>query len=278
MYSWRKCAGSAFIIFLSMVTGCALSSGGDEDTNPPAETVKIIFIHHSCGSNWLATGNGGLGAALNRNNYYVNETDYEWDAEPDDNLGDHTDTTAWPSWFNDTKMPYVYQNDFHAAYSDNTMADPGGENSIIMFKSCFPNSEVGGSINDEKAIYSSLLPYFGAHTDKMFVLVVPPPERDIDSAPLTRQLANWLSDYDNGWLGAYSGGNVFVFDFYNVLTGPANHHWVTGGDIKHIVAPSSGNELYYPSNDNHPSAAGNRKATAEFVPLLNAYYHKWRGE
>ncbi len=267
-----------FVVFLFILWGCSLSSPGNEDTTPPAETVKLLFIHHSCGGNWLADGNGGLGAALNRNNYYVSETNYEWDAEPNDNLGDHTDTSDWPSWFNATKMPFVYMNNAHYAYNGNTVADPGGENSIIMFKSCFPNSEVGDSINDEKAIYNSLLPYFGVHTDKMFVLVVPPPERDIASAPLTRQLANWLADYDNGWLRGYGGGNVFVFDFYNVLTGPDNHHSVVNGNIRHIVAPSSGNELYYPSNDDHPSAAGNRKATAEFVPLLNAYYHKWRGD
>ena len=42
---------------------------------------KIMFIHHSCGSNWLANGNGNLGAALNANNYYVTESDYGWDAE-----------------------------------------------------------------------------------------------------------------------------------------------------------------------------------------------------
>ncbi len=275
MYSGRKCAGSAFIIFLAMVTGCALSSSGNEDTSPPVETMKIVFIHHSCGSNWLASG--GLGSALNKNNYYVTETFYEWDAEPDDNLGNRTDTEDWPDWFNDTKMPYVYTNNAHYAYNDNTMADPGGENSIIMFKSCFPNSEVSDSINDEQDIYNSLLPYFGAHIDKMFVLIVPPPEIDIDSAPLTRQLANWLSDYDNGWLREYYGGNVFVFDFYNVLTGPDNHHWVSNGTIRHIVSPSSGDELYYPSGDDHPSVEGNRKATAEYLPLLNAYYHKWRG-
>ena len=29
----------------------------------------LILIHHSCGENWLADGNGGLGLALRDNNY-----------------------------------------------------------------------------------------------------------------------------------------------------------------------------------------------------------------
>jgi len=128
------------------------------DTTPPATPVKLVFIHHSCGDNWLENGNGNLGTALNSNNYYVTETNYGWDAEPGDNLGSSTDTSDWPLWFNGTKMPYVYANNFHYAYT-NTITDPGGENEIIMFKSCYPNSEVGESIDDEKAIYNNLLSY-----------------------------------------------------------------------------------------------------------------------
>ncbi|RLB76148.1 MAG: hypothetical protein DRH24_18390 [Deltaproteobacteria bacterium] len=28
------------------------------DVTPPASPVKLIFIHHSCGENWLAWGEG----------------------------------------------------------------------------------------------------------------------------------------------------------------------------------------------------------------------------
>ena len=28
---------------------------GVDDASPPAQTVKLIFIHHSCGENWLPT-------------------------------------------------------------------------------------------------------------------------------------------------------------------------------------------------------------------------------
>ncbi len=251
------------------------------DVTPPADTVKITFIHHSTGSAWISTSSGGLGTALNANNYFVTECDYGWDAESGDNLGDRTDTGDWPEWFTDTKMPYVYDNDAHFDYT-NTISDPGGENEIIMFKSCYPNSEVGGSIDDEKQLYLDLLNYFELHQDKMFVLIVPPPEIVINSASLTRELANWLTDYENGWLASYDYYNVHVFDYYNVLTDPNNHHRVEANDVIHTVSgspvdPAHPNELYYYTGTNdHPTSAGHQKATAEYVPLLNACYHIWQ--
>jgi hypothetical protein len=45
-----------------------------DNPNPPTATVKLIFIHHSCGENWLADDNGGLGTALRDNNYFVSDT------------------------------------------------------------------------------------------------------------------------------------------------------------------------------------------------------------
>jgi hypothetical protein len=89
----------------------------------------------------------------------VTETYYDWDAEPNDNVGDSIDTDDWSIWFTSTKMPFVYDNNSHYLHT-NTITDPVGENIILMFKSCFPNSEVGSSIEDEKALYNDLLPYF----------------------------------------------------------------------------------------------------------------------
>jgi hypothetical protein len=77
-------------------------------------------------------------------------------------------------------------------------------------------------------------------------------------------------------LAGYKGKNVAVFDFYNVLTDPNNHHRFNKGAIEYITNRGR-NTLYYPTNgDDHPSPAGNRKATGEFVSLLNVYYHRWQ--
>ena len=62
---------------------------------PPAKPVKLIFIHHSTGGNWLADIGehnfaGGLGQALQENNYFVSATNYDWMVNGDD-IGSRTD-------------------------------------------------------------------------------------------------------------------------------------------------------------------------------------------
>jgi len=69
--------------------------------DPPAAPVKLIFIHHSTGGNWLADPNndqpyGGLGQTLMGNNYFVSATNYGWGP---DGIGDRTDIPNWPEWF-----------------------------------------------------------------------------------------------------------------------------------------------------------------------------------
>jgi len=242
----------------------------------PATPVRLLFIHHSCGQNWLADGNGGLGIALNDNNYYVCDTNYGWDAASEDNLGDSTNTENWPDWFNNTKMPYVYATTSHETWTGNDIAQPAGENEIIMFKSCYPLSEVDDSIDDEKAIYNGLLTYFAAHQDKLFVLITPPGETNVSSDTLTRQLCDWLVNRESGWLKDYAYPNVVVYDFYCTLSETGSHHTVTGGDETHSWDASYDGSSPYHDGDNHPNATGNQKATAEFIPLLNAAYNNWK--
>lgn len=266
---------STFLLLILLFSGTAMAA--NLNTNKPSHKVKLVFIHHSCGSNWLADGDGNLAKTLNQNNYYVSECTYGWDAAADDGitLGDNTNTDQWKLWFNNKQMPYVYK---HASAYYNRIANPGGENEVVMFKSCFPCSEVGNSITDEKAEYNSLLPYFAAHQNRFFVLVTPPGEARVSSYILTRQLCNWLVDRQNGWLKNYSTGNVMVFDFYSVLSETGSHHRVVGDHIEHVYSSNYDGISPYHTNggDDHPDFTGNQKATSEFVPLLNYYYNLWK--
>jgi len=83
---------------------------------------------------------------------------------------------------------------------------------------------------------------------------------------------------------------VAVFDFYNVLTSndgdshvndlgssDGNHHRWWQDEVQHIQTVDN-NLAAYPTSDSHPNQAGNQKATAEFVPLLNVYYHRWQDD
>lgn len=119
-----------------------------------------------------------------------------------------------------------------------------------------------------KGVYKHLLPYFAAHQEKLFVCLMAPPIQAPQIPANGRALADWLV---NEWLAGYAHENVFVFDFYNVLTSRS------GGGASD-VGLEGGNHLAYPSgSDDHPNAAGDRKATAEFLPLLNNAYNWWKG-
>lgn len=284
------------------------------DATPPASPVRLIFIHHSTGENWLADENGGLGIALRDNNYFVSDTNYGWGLG---GIGDSTDFGHWWLWFRGPDSP-AYLNDLfqesnqHASYSRITSV-PAGNNEIVLFKSCFPNSALLGNpadaipaidsnplrgegsgsehhtVANAKGIYLDLLEYFRARQDKLFVAITAPPQQDASYSDNARHFNNWLI---NDWLKNYPYNNVGVFDFFNVLTTnggnplqndlgwtAGNHHRWLNGAVQHRTDGDddiSPNVLEYPSDDDHPNQAGNLKATGEFVPLLNYFYNRWK--
>jgi len=302
-----------------------------DDPSPPAEPVKLIFIHHSCGENWLNDGDGGLGITLRDDNYFVSDTNYGW-GPPDadlgyENIGDHTDIGHWYNWFvgpnSVTYATALYTESGQHSWYSRLATDPGGENEIVMFKSCYPNSHLGGNpadpptgdpnplrgqdawsehhtVANAKGIYNDLLTYFTTRQDKLFVVIAAPPrmesETDAAHAANARAFNDWLV---NDWLDGYPHANVAVFDFYNVLTSnggstrtddpntndegwaDGNHHrWLTAQSRVQCTQTVSNNYSAYwggSGGGSHPTAAGNQKATAEFVPLLNVFYNRWRG-
>jgi len=302
----------AAIVF--MLTIAALCIEVCASINPPAMPVRLIFIHHSAGENWLSDTNGGLGIALRDNNYFVSDTNYDWGP---DSIGSSTDIGDWWLWFRGpnsaTYLSALYaENGQHCEYS-RMSTSVSGENQVIMFKSCFPNSALQGNINDPippidsnplrgqscdseyhtvanaKGIYIDLLEYFKTQPSKLFVVVTAPPLTDATYANNARAFNDWLV---NEWLTNYTVGNVFVFDFYNELTSnggnantndlgleSGNHHRWWNGAVQHKTDgdnDASPNILEYPTEDDHPSRAGNQKATAEFMPLLNSAYSSFQ--
>ena len=277
------------------------------DNSPPSFPVKLIFIHHSTGGNWLAAPNsdqpyGGLGATLMNNNYFVSATNYGWGPN---SIGDSTDIPNWPEWFTGSASSAVLAALY--AEDEQNVGDfgswprlataPGGENEIIMFKSCFPNSDLYGnpddtagsvpddiySVSNAKAVYNNLLTYFQTRTDKLFIVITAPPmnkieyNADIQTADErsanARAFNNWLV---NEWLAAYHHKNVAVFDYFNVLTASNNHHRWQNNTVQHVTNTTN-NYTAYPldSYDSHPSSAGHQKATSEFIDLLNYYTNRW---
>ena len=307
-------------------------AGGGVAPHAPDSPVKLVFMHHSTGGNWLADANedqpyGGLGQALMDNNYFVSATNYGWGTN---SIGDRTDIPDWPEWFTGPDSS-TYLSELYSESSQNVgdygawarlATDPGGENEIIMFKSCFPNSDLYGNPGDSplpapndqytvanaKAVYNTLLTYFITRPDKLFIVITAPPlaegdyGEDPDGTPAeradnARAFNDWLV---NDWLSGYGHKNVAVFDYYNVLTSngtaariddpttneepndtgsaDGNHHRWSGSATEHLQTVSNHYSAYPTDSDwdSHPTTAGHQKATAEFVPLLNVYYHRWQ--
>ncbi|MBI5953975.1 MAG: hypothetical protein HY865_20155 [Chloroflexi bacterium] len=307
----------------------------EQNPTPPSQPVRLIFVHHSVGGNWLADDNGGLGIALRDNNYFVSDTSYGWGPNL---IGDRTDIGDWYEWF-PTYLEALFKEDKQVARYTRQQTLPPGENEVILFKSCFPNSTLRGdptapvppiernpicgeravtipadpknarkylvyraksvikavlgrnkneaayTVANAKGIYIELLKHFQQRPDKLFIAITAPPLLYSPVGTNARAFNQWLA---HDWLANYPLKNVAVFDLYNVLTSngggqgvndlgqeSGNHHRWRDGSIQHQVGGMS-NVLAYPTTDDHPNKAGNQKATAEFVPLLNAYYRRWK--
>jgi hypothetical protein len=252
------------------------------------------------------------------NDYFVSDTNYGWGpADADlgyETIGDHTNIGSWWNWFrgphSSTYLPALYAESGQNSYYSRLGTDPGGQNRMIMFKSCFPNSGLGGSPSDPvppigsnplrgsestdagtltvanaKGIYIDLLDHFRTRQDKLFIVITAPPLTEPTYAPNARAFNNWLV---NDWLSGYPYKNVFVFDFYNALTSNGgspnvndagqtggNHHRWWNGAVQHQVA-YRGNTLAYALADGHPNGHGNQKATSEYRDLLNVAYNRWQ--
>jgi len=284
----RRLATIIFLLVTILLPGDYASAQQGYDPSPPDRTVKLIFIHHSTGENWLRDDYGGLGQALAENNYFVSDTNYGWGP---DSIGDRTDIPNWEEWFSSSQTQ-VYMDALFNESGQNSdysrlPADPGSENQVILFKSCFPNSALEGNPDDPpsadgwltvghaKYVYNEILQYFGTQPGKLFVVITAPPLSDPTYAENARAFNQWLT---GDWLDEndYALDNVAVFDFYNILTAKDAHHRYQEGYIEH--SHGSSNTLAYPSGDDHPSERGSQKATEEFIPLLNVFYHRWQAE
>ena len=254
---------------------------------PPSQPLNLLFIHHSCGGQWLADKGdsadgrdciyrtypegGGLRSRLEKNGYRVHEASYN------SAVGADTDIKDWPPKFS-RQMEKVLKTEMQ----DELLPD-GETNDIVMFKSCFPNNNFASdqAVEEAMAAYKSLLPVFRQHPEVLFVAVTAPPlvpptksgnplkhfikkllgrYQDVPAiGQRARRFNNWLKDVENGWLSDYDLKNVVVFDLYDILTGEGKSNWAE-----------------YPTRngtDSHPNAAGNAIATEKFIPFLNRAVH-----
>ena len=295
-----------FVGMLSCLVGCLQTRGenvasavpktnalelADFPADAPARPLQLLFIHHSCGGQWLAAKgppigtneiylshpNGGdLRARLERENYRVHEASYG------SRIGENTDLFDWLPKFHAEMDPML-----SCAFQDTRLSE--AENQIVVFKSCFPNNAfvsegvppgtpAGPELTlwNARAAYDCLLIEFQKRPDILFVCVTAPPlapklspqpwwhrwlhggksqaDESVKSAALAREFNHWLAAPD-GWLKNYDLTNVVVFDYYDILTGRG-----------------LSNFSIYPTGDgydSHPNHDGNQAATDALIPFLN---------
>lgn len=228
-------------------TSLAVSPG--EDPGKPAKKLNLVWLHHSTGDELLK---GGLRAALDQNNINFFDINYK-EAKVDDYvIGDHTDPKDFPTNFNNEKY-------FSVIRSWELKGD-GKKHDVVMFKSCFPASDIKSDSQFEayKKYYLSLLPTIKSNPEILFVGMSTPPlmkkETKAEHAKRARKWAKWITtEYPK------MAPNVKIFDLFNALA------IREGKPNENTLAPQFGTDKY----DSHPSPSGAKAATRLFIPWLN---------
>lgn len=276
------------------ITGCSLACllylSLNAGTIHAQEINDAVFMHHSCGANWLSNS---LNAALTAKDYIDERNDIYYgttmsqDAGRPASLGstpgDNTNMNHWILWFND----YLDHIRVHACAN--------GYNRIVMFKSCYPISHIGSdgaepgspfsgtqSLVNYKSVYrhpsgpgntysnggytyKPLEDIFAENPDVLFIPVTAPPlhygpsdATNDAAAHRARLFNNWLK---NEWLAGYEAAhpsldNVAVFDWFDFLAYPDDH----------AAHPNRLREEYGGNNgDSHPNSTANAASTVSFA-------------
>jgi len=271
-------------------------------------------MHHSCGSGWMASG---LVAALEdpanpytKGQYSFHEAQYgSYLGEGDRSLGRFTDQHDWYIKFRedlDRKGELVDM--LNCNHQDETYTD-GSDNTIIMFKSCYPNSivgpadasidlddpavraawldpaqggyyngrweeGVGGPINYIKAAYIGLLDIFRENPDRLFIAVTTPAlhyaSTNPEDARRARELNDWLC---TEWLKGYMDNP----NYWRHFLGQPGHEELSEENHAQFLNTL---RLDYASPDggSHPNAAGNARLVKVFVEkFMGPTYEAWKG-
>jgi hypothetical protein len=221
-------------------------------------TEHLLFIHHSVGENWL--NEGGLRDSLAGLGVGIHSVTYGSD------MGQETDMSDWVAKFDsyfDKMLKYDVRPD---------VLYPGDmENDIIMFKPCFPNSDITAEGNppgnpyetertiwNYKSVFENLIERFSKAPGKLFIYVTAPPlvpaETSAENATRVREFNNWVkSDFTAEYKERTNLENFRVFDLFDVLADSSNY-----------LKP----EFRRSDTNSHPDDKGSREATDRFLQFL----------
>jgi hypothetical protein len=228
---------------------------------------RLIFLHHSVGEGLLY--GGGLSDSLRAMGIFVKGATYG------DEIGENTDMCHWlPKFQNDMDKIIRFKIHPNRYYGDETTND------IIMFKSCFPNSDITGdgvdagdpysrerTLANYRAVFNELKNIIAGNKDKLFIYLTAPPlvrqQTSPANAAKAREFNNWLvREFQFHYRQSTGLTNFAVFDLFDVLADSA-------GFLK------SEYQVNIPG-DSHPNSKANQTAVRKFMEFFGPLWEKWQ--
>lgn len=230
---------------------------------------RMVFLHHSVGRGILYEG--GLRDSLLEMGILVKGATYG------DDIGQQTDMQHWAGKFQkDMQRILSFKAHPNRYYS-------GSEtNDIVMFKSCFPNSDISGegqppgdpaaaerTVANYRAVFERLKDEMARYPDKLFIYVTAPPLAQESTTPENARNAvafnRWLVEKFLPEYQRETGGtNLVIFDLFSVL---ADDKGFLRQDYRR---PGQG--------DSHPNATANQAAAGGFMSFFRPVWDKWQGQ
>jgi hypothetical protein len=228
--------------------------------------TKMVFLHHSVGRGILY--DGGLRDSLLDMGILVKGATYG------DAIGQETDINHWaPKFQRDMERILRFKSHPDRYYSGDR------SNDIVMFKSCFPNSDIAGpgsevgdafsnekTVANYKATFLSLREEFQKQPDRLFLYLTSPPllpsRTSAENAERAREFNSWLL---NEFLPQYQEStglqNLAIFDLFSFLADQDN---VLKAEYR---LDREGNS--------HPNIEGSRAAAVEIAAWVRSVWVEW---
>ena len=222
--------------------------------------TRMIFMHHSVGRGLLERGK--LREQLLNRGILVKGATFG------DELCEDTDMNYWLEKFR-TRIPQILSFKAHP----NQYRSDNITNDIVMFKSCFPNSDIVSdgaepgdpsvpvrTIANYKALFAQLKQEFARYPNTLFIYLTAPPlvpeSTTPENAGRARSFNAWMV---NEFVPAYRKetglDNFAAFDLFGVLAGADN---VLKVEYRQNIA-----------GDSHPNTKASRTAVEAFLRFFD---------
>ena len=230
---------------------------------------RIVFLHHSVGKGILEEGQ--LKDSLEEMGLAIKSLTYG------DSIGEYTDMCDWLPKFQNNMNAIL-----HFKQHPNVYYTGGRRNDIVMFKSCFPNSDIDSdgsspgkplskqrTIENYKAVFIGIGKELRKYPGTLFIYMTFPPlvpaETSIENAARARAFNNWLIEVCLPDYYAQSGLNNFaIFDLFGALSDQDNF-------LRSAYRRSD-------PHDAHPNNLANHDVTHEFMQFIRPILSKWLKE